>query len=205
MPSVGAETPVKPAGSKRHSHASPEEKGGSKGNIHARMDKKKQKREAREQIAIQRESAVGKGFAVKRSRDSAAPSLRTETLERFQHKWIWHARKMLAAEKQSGCPARGGDKPKREQEAGRSDAEDDDPGGCGESDGGGQHGAAHLCHGGGLPVALAGAGGRCCGHAGGHQDAFGSDEGYQSTLTQFSVLLCRACNRCIVSATTIRY
>ena len=104
MSSVGAATPVKLAGSKHHSHASPEEKGGSKGTIHARMVKKKQKRGGREQIAIQRQSAVGKGFAVKRSRDSTVPSLATETLERFKHKWIWHARKMLAAEKQTGRP-----------------------------------------------------------------------------------------------------
>ena len=77
---------MKLAGSKRHSHASPEEKGGSKGNIHARMNKKKQKRGGRSQIAIQIERAPGgKGFAVKRSRDvdTTVPSLRTETLERF--------------------------------------------------------------------------------------------------------------------------
>ena len=59
MSSVEAETPVKLAGSKRHSHASPEEKGGSKGNIHARMDKKKQKREVRSQIASQKERTPG--------------------------------------------------------------------------------------------------------------------------------------------------
>jgi hypothetical protein len=177
MPPVGAETPVKHAGSKGHSHASPEEKGGSKGNIHARMVKKKQKRGARAQIVTgQPRTPGGNGFAVKRPRDGG-PSLGTETLERFKHKWIWHARKMLAAEKQTGRPARGGDKPKGELEAGHSDAEDDDPGGCGESDGGGQHGGAHLCHGGGLPGAPADAGGSCCGHAGGHHHAFGCDEG----------------------------
>ena len=178
MSPVGAETPVKLAGSKGHSHASPANIEKQKGSA---MDegkrKKKQKREGREQIVTgQPRTPGGNGFAVKRSRDSTVPSLATETLERFKHKWIWHARKMLAAEKQTGRPARGGDKPKVEQEAGHSDAEDDDPGGCGESDGGGQHGAAHLCHGGGLPGAPADAGGSCCGHAGGHHHAFGCDE-----------------------------
>ena len=188
---------MKHASRKADTHASPEEKGGSKVsaqgedlspenkgkrprgfNLAGARAKKQQRPKIRAQIVTgQPRTPGGKGFAVKRSRDTTVPSLGAETLERFQHKWIWHAREMLAAEKQSGRPARGGDKPKREQEAGRSDAEDDDPGGCGESDGGGQHGAAHLCHGGDLPVALAGAGGRCCGHAGGHHDAFGCDEG----------------------------
>ena len=203
MSSVEAGTPVKLAGSKRHSHASPEEKGGSKapargegmspenkggggrnpnlGQARARsreqMDKKKQKlMQKREDGRRSRSLGITGTGTVKRPRDGER-SLRTETLERFQHKWIWHARKMLAAEKQSGRPARGGDNPKREQEAGRSDAEGDNPGGCGESDGGGQHGAAHLCHGGGLQVALADAGGRCCGHAGKGQWSNGEGQG----------------------------
>jgi hypothetical protein len=178
MPSVGAETPVKRVSSKGHSHASPANMEKPKGSpMDEGKHKKKQKlMQKREDGRRSRSLGITGTGTVKRSRDSTVPSLATETLERFKHKWIWHARKMLAAEKQTGRPARGGDKPKVEQEAGHSDAEDDDPGGCGESDGGGQHGAAHLCHGGGLPGAPAGAGSSCCGHAGGHHHAFGCDE-----------------------------